>query len=65
MPDETPLSDEEVARVDAWVAECAGSNERHGVRMKRLLDEIRRLRAENSKLKEQLVAAGRKASPED
>ena len=40
-------------------------DERHGVRMKRLLDEIRRLRAENSKLKEQLVAAGRKAPHED
>lgn len=64
MPDETPLSDEEVALVEAWVAECAGANERHGVRMKRLLDEIRRLRAENSRLREQLVAAGRKVSPE-
>jgi len=33
--------------------------------MKRLFDDIRRLRAENSMLKEQLAAAGRKASPED
>jgi hypothetical protein len=63
MSDETPLSDEEVAVVDAWVAECAGSNERHDVRMKRRLDEIRRLRAENSKLKEQVVASGRTKEP--
>jgi hypothetical protein len=59
MSDEPkPLTEEELAQVDEWVAECNEADVRHGVRMRRLLDELRRLRGKIRKLKEQLIAAG-------
>jgi hypothetical protein len=59
MSDEPkPLTEEELAQVDDWIADCKEADLRHGVRMRRLLDELRRLRGEIHKLKEQLVAAG-------
>jgi hypothetical protein len=59
MTDELkPLTEEELVQVDDWVAECTETDLRHGVRMRRLLDELRRLRREIHKLKEQLIAAG-------
>jgi hypothetical protein len=59
MTDEPkPLTEEELAHVDDWVADCEKADLRHGVRMRRLLDELRRLRGEIHKLKEQLIAAG-------
>ena len=65
MSDEpNPLTEEELAQVDDWVAECKEADLRHGLRMRRLLDELRRLRGEIRKLKEQLIAAGGRP-PED
>jgi hypothetical protein len=59
MSDEPkPLTEEELAQVDEWVAECHEADVRHGVRMRRLLDELRRLRGKIRKLQEQLIAAG-------
>ena len=59
MTDEPkPLTEQELAQVDDWVADCKGADLRHGVRMRRLLDELRRLRGQIHKLKEQLIAAG-------
>ena len=59
MTDEPkPLTEEELAHLDDWVADCEKADLRHGVRMRRLLDELRRLRGEIHKLKEQLIAAG-------
>jgi len=52
-----PLTEEELVQVDDWVAECTEVDLRHGARMRRLLDELRRLRGEIHKLKEQLIAA--------
>ena len=47
MTDELkPLTEEELVQVDDWVAECTETDLRHGVRMRRLLDELRRLRRE-------------------
>jgi hypothetical protein len=59
-----PLTEEELVQVDDWVTECTEVDLRHGVRMRRLLDELRRLRGEIHKLKEQLIAAGGRP-PED
>ena len=64
MTDPKPLTEEELAQVDDWVAECTEVDLRHGVRMRRLLDELRRLRGEIHKLMEQLIAAGGRP-PED
>jgi hypothetical protein len=59
MTDEPkPLTEEELAQVDDWVAECKEADLRHGIRMRRLLDELRRLRGKIRNLKEQLIAAG-------
>ena len=59
MSDEpNPLTEEELAQVDDWVAECKEADSRHGLRMRRLLDELRRLRGQIHKLKEQLITAG-------
>jgi hypothetical protein len=59
MSDEPkPLTEEELAQVDEWVAECKEADVRHGVRMRRLLDELRRLQGKIRKLREQLIAAG-------
>ena len=59
MTDEpNPLTEEELAQVDDWVTDCKEADLRHGVRMRRLLDELRRLRGQIHKLKEQLIAAG-------
>jgi hypothetical protein len=59
MSDEPkPLTEEELAQVDEWVADCKEADVRHGVRMRRLLDELRRLQGKIRKLKEQLIAAG-------
>jgi hypothetical protein len=59
-----PLTEEELAQVDVWVADCKEADLRHGVRMRRLLDELRRLQGEIRKLKELLIAAGGRP-PED
>jgi len=56
MTDEPkPLTEEELAQVDDWVADCREADVRHGVRMRRLLDELSRLRGKVRKLKEQLM----------
>jgi len=52
------LTEEELAQVDDWVADCTEADLRHGVRMRRLLDELRRLQGKIHKLKAQLIAAG-------
>jgi hypothetical protein len=52
MSDEPkPLIEAELAQVDQWVAECKEADVRHGVRMRRLLDELRRLRGEDPQAK--------------
>jgi hypothetical protein len=53
-----PLTEEELGQVDDWIADCKEADLRHGIRMRRLLDELRRLRGEIRKLKERLIAAG-------